>query len=111
LNPLLQGLQVSLLAMFITFLALGIFILVMILLQRFFPSPVSDDALRPGSGEEAVDEVSTTIEDASEESAIAAAIAVAMDYFQKSGKDQLGTSLQEGKGSWWVSQRPGKEER
>jgi Na+-transporting methylmalonyl-CoA/oxaloacetate decarboxylase gamma subunit len=105
LNSFGQGLEVSLLAMVITFLALGVFILVMVVLQRIFP-PAAEEQDGDGEAAEAEPEVlSVTSADESEEGAVAAAIAAALNYFQAAGRAQLGSSLREGRVAWWTSRR------
>jgi sodium pump decarboxylase gamma subunit len=99
---MLQGLEVSVLGLFITFTALGVFILIMIVLQRLFP-PAAEEP-------EAEDEGSAAIEvnEAGEQEAVVAAITAALSYFRSRrqiGPSNLGSSLREGRGGWWTSRR------
>jgi hypothetical protein len=105
MNKFGQGLEVSLLALIITFLALGVFILVMVVLQRIFPPPVEEEEKETEPGQEETPLVSLTIADESEEGAVAAAIVAALTYYQAAGRVQLGSALREGRGAWWVSRR------
>ena len=104
MNPYLQGLQVSLSALIITFLALGVFILIMILLQRLFPAQ-AEEGQESGDAPEEEFVLTVTSTDESEEGAVAAAIATALNFFQGAGREQLGGALREGRGDWWVSRR------
>ena len=114
MNPILQGLQVSVLGLLITFLALGVFILVMVLLQRFFPGQeeVVEEAAA-GSEETPIVVIETA--DESEEGAVVAAIAAALQYGYDTRHSSLGKALAEGKGGWWTTRRSeanlGKRER
>jgi len=102
-NPILQGLTISISGILITFLALGLFILIMIVLQKLFPaeseSPAGSDAEK-----KTIVESSTAVEDEGE---VVAAIAAAVAYFQQSfaQSGDLGTSLNEGRGTWWMVRR------
>jgi len=98
------GLQVSLLGLMITFVALGVFILIIFLLKSLFPAetaPKEDGTRKPAeiASETVVDE------DLGE---VVAAIAVALDHARigpGSRSTSLGQSLQEGRGSWWAARR------
>jgi sodium pump decarboxylase gamma subunit len=104
MNPIMQGLQVSVLGLLITFLALGVFILVMVLLQRFFPGQEEEIEEAADPAEEIpVLTIETT--DESEEGAVVAAIAAAVQHIHPSQSSQLGASLAEGKGNWWTARR------
>lgn len=115
MNPIMQGLEVSLLSLIITFLSLGVFILVIIVLQRIFPSQAEEEGQEVEALEEEQAVISVTSADESEEGAVAAAIAAALNYYQAASRAQLGGSLREGRGAWWVSRRAeaslGKVER
>lgn len=98
-NLFWQGLTLTVLGMGLTFAALGILILAMILLERLFrtrrlipdkpPSPE-----KPGAGTLARD---------TEDEEVAAAIAVALAHFRSLDicRSGLGTALEAGPGSWW----------
>jgi hypothetical protein len=103
MNSTLEGLQVSVLSLLITFLALGVFILVMVILQRLFPPPAEELVEEAGPALEEPLALEVTSPDESEEGAVAAAIAAAIAYFQLENRDQLGGSLREGRGAWWAS--------
>ncbi len=107
MNSTLQGLQVSLLALLITFLALGVFILVMILLQRLFPARPEQDAQPSGEESAAQEETAVSVisADDSEEGQIVAAIAAALAHVRATNGAQLGESLRAGRGGWWAAQR------
>lgn len=106
MDPILQGLQISLLGMILTFLALGVFILIMVGLKRFFP-PSAEEV---GNLEEAAEEAETPLievesADESEEGAVVAAISAALSYFQARQGGQLGQALQKGRSGWWAARR------
>ena len=99
MNPILQGLTISISGIVITFVALGLFILVMIVLQKLFPAESESDAEKKTIVE------STTAND--DEGEVVAAIAAALTYFQQSfdQSGELGALLTEGHGSWWMVKR------
>ena len=104
MNIYLQGLSISIMGIVITFLALGIFILIMIVLQRIFPS-VSEEEVTEGEFDMA-EENFVRVEDHQEEGAVVAAIAAALSYFKVQEKSvSLGDALREGHSSWWASRR------
>ena len=115
MNNLVQGLEVSILGLLITFTALGVFILIMIVLQRLFPSTAAEmPAETPTEKiEQAVVEVQ--IEESGEDAAVVAAIAAALSYLRARSQSSLGNSLQEGRGGWWATRkleaRLGKHEK
>jgi len=104
LNLITQGLEISIIGITITFLALGVFILIMFVLKRLFPSkPVANEDVE-GEDQETNDYPSQeTQAENSQDQEIAVAIAVAVNYFQTQGQTQLGGTLQEGRGAWWIS--------
>lgn len=95
------GLQVSLLGLIITFAALGLFILIIVVLKALFRAEVKTEVL------EAVEEAPVVIETetADPEGEIVAAIAAALMAARSARSSALGQSLQEGRGSWWAAQR------
>lgn len=100
MNPIVQGLQVSVLGLIITFLALGVFILVMVVLKWLFPGKVETAAEETSPAEEITILVVETA-DESEEGAVVAAIAAALNYARTARHGQLGDALTQGRGSWW----------
>lgn len=105
MDPIVQGLQVSLLGLLITFLALGVFILIMVGLQRLFPPTAEELAGEMSEEAEETPVVEVETADESEEGAVVAAIAAALNYYRASGRGQLGGSLVEGRSGWWNSRR------
>ena len=105
MNLYLQGLQVSLMGLVITFLALGVFIGIMVILQRLFPAPKEEAPQLSGGEEEILRELSVTTAVDSEEAEVIAAIAAALDALQSAERSRLGESLQEGHGLWWTARR------
>ena len=104
MNPIMQGLQVSVLGLLITFLALGVFILVMVLLQRIFPGQEEAGEESLGDTEE-IPVIAIETADDSDEGAVVAVIVAALEHVRASQSSQLGASLTEGKGGWWSARR------
>lgn len=110
-----KGLELSLLGILITFLALGVFILIMVVLQRLFPSEQTDASAKTLTEKEEQPQVEVQIEEIGEDAAVVAAIAAALSYLRSRSQSSLGSSLQEGRGSWWATRkmeaRLGKHEK
>lgn len=89
-----QGLQVSALGMGLTFAALGLLIVTMLLLERLFRVP---------EPQETEDEVIVTAVPPTEENEVAVAIAVALSHLQAKANtsSNLGANLETGRGAWW----------
>ena len=100
MDPILQGLTISAMGLFITFLALGLLIGVIVLLQRLFPYKPEVEEEQPKAAEAEI-----SLPEASQDDAIAAAIAVAVSYVQSQNQANLGANLGAGRGSWWFSSR------
>ncbi len=98
------GLSISISGILITFLALGIFILVMVLLQRLFPSKEA-----AASSEQAIimiEEQPVLLEKVEEEDEdLPVIFATAISHFRSKAQSSLGTSLMDGKSGWWASNR------
>jgi hypothetical protein len=111
MDPILQGLQVSLLGLMITFLALCGFILLIEALKRLFPAK---DEAPGGQGEElvVVEEPPLLVEtaDPADEGAVVAAIAVALSRAQAVKRGPLGDELTRGRGNWWSARGLRKRE-
>lgn len=103
MSEIIQGLEVSLLGVLITFTALGGFVLIMIGLQKLFPEREHGEAeLSSRNAPDEPERAETTAqEEEKEEGEVAAAIAVALLYFQSQKQGGLGEALNEGKGPWW----------
>ena len=101
MNNMVQGLEVSVLGILITFTALGVFILIMIVLQRLFPAAESNASAK----KEEQPLVEVQIEETGEDAAVVAAIAAALSYLRARSQSGLGSSLQEGRGGWWSSRK------
>ena len=94
---LVQGLFISLVAMGLTFAALGVFILIIIVLQRIFPPRLAESA-----EEETPQPV--IIETSGEEEEVVAAISAAISSLkahQAVRKGSLGAALETGHSAWW----------
>ncbi len=95
------GLMVSIVGLSITFIALLIFIGVIMLLKAIFPyKPVQEkenDEENDGEGEEIIAEAA-----AGEDEEVAAAIAAAI-YMRGQRSNQLGAALTEGRSPFWTA--------
>jgi sodium pump decarboxylase gamma subunit len=101
MTPFAQGLNVSILGLTITFMALGVLILVMVGLQKLFPA--KEEKTEQPEAEMPVLVVETA--EPSEEGAIVAAIAAAVIFARGSGRAQLGETLAQPRGNWWAERR------
>jgi sodium pump decarboxylase gamma subunit len=99
-----QGLTITVLGLFITFLALGVFILIMVLLQKAFPYKEEPEE---GEEEDEAHEVSMAVEagEDGEDLGAVAAIAAAIAYLRSNTTSKLGSNLEAGRGSWWMVNR------
>jgi Na+-transporting methylmalonyl-CoA/oxaloacetate decarboxylase gamma subunit len=115
LNNILEGVSLSIAGISVTFAALGLLILAMIVLERAFRhrSPqVSDEKEPEETSPSGYSAIASTLErytshgDAGPEDdeEVAAAIAVALAYLRslETGQSELGTALEAGHGSWWM---------
>jgi Na+-transporting methylmalonyl-CoA/oxaloacetate decarboxylase gamma subunit len=99
-QALMQGLSISISGMLITFLSLGVFILIMLGLQRIFPPHPEEGEKDDGKNEPEPCEPMDTSEEE-----IAVAVATAIQYLRSEGKLSLGKSLENGPGPLWTSRR------
>lgn len=97
-NVLWQGLTISLIGLSLTFLALGLLILVMILLDRF-----TRQRVKPSLSEGLASEQEMDTRDAVDEE-IVAVIAAALTHLRSKGvySADLGATLEAGPGAWWT---------
>lgn len=103
MNIIMQGLSLSGMGLGLTFAALGLLILAMILLEYIFRTR----RLVPDEREMEETPVVSTLARDMEEEEVAAAIAVALAHLRlldlhRSG---LGTALEAGHGAWWTMGR------
>lgn len=102
MNIYLQGLMISLIGLLTTFMVLGVFILIMIVLQKLFP--VKPEVQEAGEVEEIASAAVVTTDAATgDDQAVIAAIAAALAYFRN--QSNLGNTLYEGRGNWWITRR------
>jgi len=87
------GLQLSLFGIVITFLALGLLILVIALLQVLFPAPNQEEETPPVSAE-------TPLEEQGPDTRLAA-LTAAWWYWQNKRSSSLGKQLEKGPGKRW----------
>ena len=100
-----QGLEISVLGMGLTFAALGLLILLMVLLERLFrPKPAA--AVEPPL-------LTDPVAAQTEEEEIAAAIGIALIYLQTQANERaaLGSRLEAGRGAWWSGVRASSRRR
>lgn len=100
-NIILEGLSISLTAMLLTFLSLGLFILIMIVLQRLFPAKPETEAADVEVVTKALDENADPCGPSQEEAAVVAAITAAVSYVRAQTQAGLGENLKQGRGGWW----------
>jgi sodium pump decarboxylase gamma subunit len=97
----MQGLSISISGMLITFMALGVFIFIMLGLQRIFPPrPEQEEKDEPQNEPEPCAPVDVT-----EEEEIVVAVAAAVQFLRAEGQLSLGKSLEEGPGPLWTGRR------
>lgn len=103
MTPILQGLNLSFLGLLFTFLALGVFILIMVILLRVFPYKPEVEMETESEEAAPVEEAASMMVVGCENEEVAAAIAVAIGYFRARGEVTLGANLSAGRGPWWTN--------
>ena len=103
MSDLLRGLNVSVWSFGLTFVAIGLLVLVIIAVDRLFP-------VKPekGEGEETVSEPAGELAgEESDDAEVAAAIAAALYRLQEEEPmyEELGSALLSGPGPWWSVRR------
>ena len=99
-NLIVQGLIISLAGMSLTFLALGIVILAIVLLNRIFRVKKATEPAEAVTKEQ----ITVTVRD-SENEEIAAVITTAVAYWRYKSQSRLGLTLEAGRSAWWVTGR------
>jgi Na+-transporting methylmalonyl-CoA/oxaloacetate decarboxylase gamma subunit len=94
LNELSQGLSLSVIGILVTFAALGLLILVILLLKRIFPEK-RDDQVFSNSIE------GSQSRERLKEQAAAVAVAALLDQHQGTPNGSLGSLLEEPPSNWW----------
>jgi len=99
----MQGLSLSLMGITITFAALGLLILAMIVLERLFRTR----KLVPEERSPEETPVASTLARDTQDEEIVAAITVALAYLRslEIGRSELGMTLEAGHGGWWTAGR------
>jgi Na+-transporting methylmalonyl-CoA/oxaloacetate decarboxylase gamma subunit len=105
LSDIMQGLSISVIGLLITFFALGVFILLMIILQRLFPPKTEKAEEEAEEGELMVQIDLGQAAEMDQDGEVAAAIAAAVSYFQAANRPSLGAGLESGRGHWWAANR------
>lgn len=106
-----QGLIISIVGLLITFTALGVFILVMVVLKKLFPFKEQKNEKGEAEDEETYeDETTLSLAEntSSEEEEIAAAIG-AITILRSQQSNQLGATLLEGPGRYWAAKNQSKK--
>ncbi|MBN1217576.1 MAG: OadG family protein [Anaerolineae bacterium] len=100
-----QGLIISLMGMGLTFLALGLLVLVIILLDRFTRPKAQPLVSAEMVSKRKVD--TDTVSQSTADETIVAAIAAALAHFRSSEAypADLGATLEAGPGAWWTTGR------
>ena len=97
-----QGLTLSIIGMAITFAALGLLILIIVVLNRLFrPRPLVSDEEELGQTQT----LNSSVEDTEDEEIVAAiAVVLALRSLDVSRRG-LGAALEVGRGPWWVMRK------
>ncbi len=99
-NPITQGLLISAVGLLVAFTSMASFILVIILLQKFFPPKAETET---SDAPETPEPVLITEAEDNEEEAIVAAIAIALHAVRARVQSKLGAELQAGRSNWWAA--------
>ena len=96
MDQIVAGLTVSVLGIMVTFVAMGLVVLLMVLLQRYTTAPLG------ATREAEVPAIPST--QAAETEEIVAAVAVALAHLRtlESAQSELGSGLMNGPGTWWA---------
>lgn len=99
MNPILQGLNLTVLGLTLTFAALGLFILVIVVLERAFRAR----ALVPEEREPREITVDSTLPQDTEDEEVVAAITIALSHLRSLDicRSELGSALEAGHGAYW----------
>lgn len=103
MDPIVQGLEISVLGLAVTFTALGLFILVMLVLQRIFRVKPEKNIIQEETTTEVTTETSQAIVE--DDSELIAVITAAILHLRSKNLSSLGSSLENGKGTWWIANR------
>ena len=99
MNPILQRLNLTALGQTLTFAALGLFILVIVVLERVFRAR----PLIPEEHEPREASIDSTLPQDTENEEVAAAITIALSHLRSLDicRSGLGSTLEAGRGAWW----------
>ena len=100
MDQMVAGLTVSVLGITVTFVAMGLIALLIVLLQRYTSAPPG--ATREAEAETVLPLIPST--QAAETEEIVAAVAVALAHLRtlESAQSELGSGLMNGPGTWWA---------
>jgi Na+-transporting methylmalonyl-CoA/oxaloacetate decarboxylase gamma subunit len=103
LDDMSAGLMITVFGLLLAFTFMGIFIGTIILLQKFFP-PMKKEAEETNAGDETPVVLGAEAGGGDE---VVAAIAVAVSAMRNARQSELGSALQAGRSTWWISKRIG----
>jgi Na+-transporting methylmalonyl-CoA/oxaloacetate decarboxylase gamma subunit len=98
----MQGLSISISGLIVTFTALGLFILVMVVLLAIFKDKLA--VVEPDASGIVQIEKPVVRDDLGQEELIAA-ISAAVLFLRAKAQSDLGSDLDTGKSTWWVANR------
>jgi Na+-transporting methylmalonyl-CoA/oxaloacetate decarboxylase gamma subunit len=96
-----QGIEIMVAGLSITFAALAIFIGIILLLQRLFPSEHGVEEERRKAADQQDKNLSTR-DTSEEEIAVAITVALAQLYSYELCRSDLGVSLEQSRSPWWT---------
>lgn len=101
MNDMSAGLMITVFGLLLAFTFMGIFIGTIVLLQKLFPAKKEEAEEAEANEETPV----VTAAKTSEGDEVIAAIAVAVSAMVNAHQSELGSALQDGRSTWWVSKR------
>jgi len=102
LNDMSAGLMITVFGLLLAFTFMGIFIGTIILLQKFFPAK-KKEAEETNEGDKETPVILGAEAIGGDE--VVAAIAVAVSMMRNARQSELGSALQAGRSTWWMSKR------
>ena len=117
MNPIMQGLSISIIGLVMAFVSMSLLILVIVGLQKIFPYKpetvleIAQETVIQGNlanSPEFLEQVAAAVAvEALEDKQIAAAITAAVHHLGMTNQNGLGRILEQGQGQWWYAgQKP-----
>jgi len=104
LNPILEGLTLSIVGLIVAFAFMALFILTMVVLKALFPAKTEPSQTMV---EAQLPTLALTVpldqDQEEDESEVVAAIAAAVAYVRSKTQSSLGSTLEQGRGAWWMA--------